>query len=160
MSENTLRFASAHPDDSPSRRALDRAATLLVAAFPRAQTIELVEHGEVRFVDNGANLERVRCPTCGADLLENDAWPDAMSEAHATSFEDRSFETVCCGARHSLEELDYHWPVAFSRFSIDVREPDAAVFIPGEPPTAFEADLLAQLRSTLGGPVVAVWQRI
>jgi hypothetical protein len=160
MSENSLRFAAIDPETNPSSDELERAADTVRSAFPRAVAVEVTGWDCVTFIDNGANLEAVRCPSCDADLLARDVWSDAMTRSYATGFEDRTFVVPCCGATHPLEGLVYEWPVAFGRFSIDVLEPDSPAFTPGRPKTPFESELLDSLRSALGTPVTAVWQHI
>jgi hypothetical protein len=160
VSENSLRFAATDPDAAPSPDELERAADTVRAAFPRAAAIEVSEWDSVRFIDNGANLEAVRCPSCDGDLLADDVWSDMMSRSYGTGFTDRTFVVKCCGATHPLEGLVYDWPVAFGRFSIDVLEPDSAAFTPGRPATPFESELLKSLQSALGTPVTALWQHI
>ena len=160
MSENSLRFAAIDPEAVVGPDALGRAADLLRAAFPQASVISVSAWDSITFIDNGANLESVRCPSCSADVLADDAWSDMMSRSHATGFEQRRFVVPCCGETHRLEELVYDWPVAFGRFSIDVLEPDSPAFAPGERGTEFESDLLESLRGTLGTPVMTVWQHL
>lgn len=160
MSENSLRFAALQPDAHPSSEALERAAATVRSAFPRASAIEVREWDAIAFIDNGANLEAVRCPDCGTDLLDDGTWSDLMARAYDTRFEERTFELPCCGATHALEALVYDWPVAFGRFSIDVLEPDSPAFTPGASETPFEAELLAALGAALGTPAKAVWQHL
>lgn len=160
VSENSLRFAAIDPEATPAPGGLERAVDVVRAAFPRADAIESSEWDRITFIDNGANLEAVRCPSCGADLLAHDAWSDMMTRSHATGFEDRVVVVPCCGTTQLLEGLVYEWPVAFGLFSIDVREPDSAAFTPGRAETRFESDLLESLHSALGTRVKAVWQHI
>jgi hypothetical protein len=160
MSENSLRFAAIQPEATAGADELERAAESVRAAFPRAAAINVAEWDSIRFIDNGANLEAVRCPSCSADLLADDVWSDTMSRSHATAFEERTFVVPCCGETHPLEGLVYNWPVAFGRFHIDVREPDSPAFTPGRPDTPFESDLLESLHQALGTRVTTVWQHI
>lgn len=77
---------------------------------------------DVVFIDNGANLERITCPCCGADV-DLDWWSDAMDRAHSNRFRDLDVETPCCHRETELSALKYDWPVGFARFCIDIRSP-------------------------------------
>lgn len=160
MSDNILRFVGAEPDVLPDEAATDEAERLVGRAFPAADLVKVERHDGVRFIDCGSNLETVRCPSCGSDLLDDNTWTDLMGAAWESRMSRRRFELACCGSSHALEDLEYHWPVAFGRFSIDVRNPDADWFHPDRQLRERESALLADLTAALGTPIMALWSHL
>lgn len=160
MSDNVLRFVSTQPELLPDEASTQAAATIVSRAFPVADRVEVERHDGVRFVDCGPNLESVRCPSCGAELLDGGIWGGLMETSWASGFADRQVPMGCCGATVALEDLDYYWPVAFGRFSIDVWNPDRDWFHPDGENGEAEESVLADLAAVIGTPVRAIWARI
>lgn len=160
MSDNILRFVATHPEMLPNEELTQAAARLVSRAFPAADRVEVERHDGVRFIDCGSNLESVRCSSCGTDLLEGRIWSDLMEASWASGMTDRRVSVGCCDAIVALEDLEYYWPVAFGRFSIDVWNPDADWFHPDREPGEAEAALLADLAAAIGTPVRAIWSHI
>ena len=75
-------------------------------------------HDQVQFIDCGENLEQILCPYCQKDLAE--WWGDAMNAAYSpeSGFSMLAVTLPCCGKKSFLNELDYNWPVGFSRTSL------------------------------------------
>lgn len=108
------------------------AARLTVGALcPRADQVTLELHDEVRFIDQGANFESIRCPACRAEPGLS-WWRDQMDRAHERQFADLTIITPCCAAATSLNELDYHWPAGFARFELIVLNPGRGWLTAGE----------------------------
>lgn len=121
MSDDFVRIIPADPQFTPPAGTREAALQRLSSWLPSAGDITSDLSEEIRFVDPGANLERVECPSCKSDLF--DWWQDAMEEASADGF--RSLEVVvpCCQAETTLNDLRYKWPAGFARFVIELRNP-------------------------------------
>jgi len=160
MSDNFLRFVATDPEALPGSARTARARDIVAERLPRADVVEVGRFSSVNFIDCGGNLESARCPSCGADLLSDGTWTRLLEQAWESGMSRRSFTLACCGAGHALEELDYCWPVAFGRFSIDARNPGVDWFHPDRE-LGYEArELLSELASTLDTEVTAIWQHI
>lgn len=47
-----------------------------------------------------------------------------MNKAHQKQYMDLNVIVPCCESRTSLNELKYEWPTGFSRFSIEILNPN------------------------------------
>lgn len=108
-----------------------------------------METEHVRFIDAGENWDGVHCPRCGADAQA--WWADAVTDASTSQFQTLRVRTPCCGASVSLNEMRYGWPVAFGRFSIEARNPDAC---------DLSQDQVLQIERVLGHAVRVVVARV
>jgi hypothetical protein len=144
VSDHYLRIIPRDPDHLPPARAQEKALAVLRTLVPRAEEVRAIVQDEVSFVDQGGNLEEIRCPRCRA-TLEPEWWMTEMDRAHATRFADLSLVVPCCGARSSLNDLDYDWPAGFARFVLQVREPGLAGWL--------DDAAVARLEKALGAPV-------
>jgi len=122
VSEDFLRIIPLEPGHVPARRAQDKAVAALRALLPRAKEVRAIVQDQVFFVDQGENLEEIRCPRCRA-RLGPEWWMTEMDRAGAASFSDLAVVVPCCGAATSLHDLDYDWPAGFARCVLQVREP-------------------------------------
>ena len=109
-SDDILRFVATDPEVLPKEAKTPAAQHAVAACFPAA-TVAVERYGHVAFIDNGANLESVRCASCGADLLDDGRWTGLMDSAWSSGMTQRRFDMACCGTSLALEELDYDWPV-------------------------------------------------
>lgn len=159
MAESALRF---HPIDPAATIDADDVAAIVARveeAFPDATDIAVQRWPTVQFVDNGANLDRVLCPSCGDDLTE--AWPDLMEAAWSRDgFDDLTITTPCCSTPTSLDRLAYDWPAGFGRFSVDVREPGSTWFTPRRDVPDAAVSLLADLIRLTGHRLGVVWRHL
>jgi hypothetical protein len=120
MSDNWIALVPENPRFVPKaaqqRRARDRFAEIA----PDADEIETVQ-----FFDCGANLERIRCPSCGSEI-SGDWWEERMDEDSdgEDGFKLASYAMPCCGKKHTLHELAYEWPQGFGRFALDAMNPN------------------------------------
>jgi len=122
MSDNILRLIPVDPQYIPDGTSQRTMQDQLASFRLQADNTRIKITSEVKFVDAGENFERVLCPTCGADLGE--WWRTAMDTAYKTKFADLSVHLPCCGTKSSLNDLRYEWPAGFSRFVIEVHNPD------------------------------------
>src|SRR5437762_3164094 len=122
MSDNWIIVIPEAADFVPSSEARRKAVELFRSLAPRADEVKELATEEIRFIDCGANLERITCPDCGAQL-EIHWWQEKMGEEADAGFPLRSVELPCCGATRSLDQLKYDWPQGFARFSIEAMNP-------------------------------------
>src|SRR4051812_45821457 len=122
MSDNWLQFVPTDPEFRPSPEAAERARRLLATFVPQADEVNVEFNDSVAFYDAGGNWSGVYCPACGIDAEA--WWVAAMDAAYASAFGDLYSRAPCCGARISLNEMYYPWPVAFGRFMIEAMNPN------------------------------------
>jgi hypothetical protein len=107
------------PDAAKQRRARERFAEIA----PEADEIELKVSENVVFFDCGVNLERICCPSCGAEIPV-EWWQERMDKDHDDGFKLAAYSTPCCKKKATLNDLVYEWPQAFGRFAIDAMNPN------------------------------------
>lgn len=139
MSDNWLQYVPTDPSFQPTREAGDRAQEFLAKLLPAAEEVRAEFFEEVTFFHPGANWSGVRCPACASDVEE--WWGGAMEAASSSGFRNLECVTPCCGARTSLAKLQYVWPAAFGRFSLEAMNPNVRSLPP---------DQLGQLQAILG----------
>ncbi|MFG3555304.1 hypothetical protein ACGGAQ_13080 [Micromonospora sp. NPDC047557] len=131
MSEDLLRIVPTVPAWVPAQDAADTAAEVVSAMCPGAGELVACQYAEVTFIDQGANLKAIGCPACKAPL-DAGWWQERMDDAYATRFATLDTVTPCCSAAVSLNDLEYHWPAAFARFELLVRNPGRSWLSPDE----------------------------
>lgn len=146
MSDTYLRIIPCDPGQVPSAQARVRAVGILERAVPQAEDITSSVTPEVRFVDCGDNFEAVHCPRCGADLGE--WWSVAMEIGQEHQFRDLRVTAPCCGARTSLNELEYSWPAGFARYTLEALNPGLG---------SLPEPLVQRLEAALGAAVRIIW---
>ncbi len=122
MSDNWIIVIPENPEHVPTEDAQERAVALFRRIAPQADEVEKEMSEEVRFIDCGANLSRIVCPHCGAEL-EVDWWNDLMDEEYEAGFPLRVVSLPCCSRSGSLRTLGYDWPQGFARFSVEAMNP-------------------------------------
>lgn len=115
----------------PSEEAADAALNLLSAIVPYRDSIEAKRYPGIRFVDQGGNFERIQCPSCRSEIPSSQ-WRDWMDESHLTGFSSRSVVLVCCGSESDLNDLIYQGPAGFSRFVLEIMNPNPAHWLSRE----------------------------
>ncbi|MFD0694970.1 hypothetical protein ACFQZT_12760 [Paenibacillus sp. GCM10027628] len=93
-----------------------------IAQSVKSDKTEFILTDEVRFIDQGGNFESVSCPFCASNI-EIGWWQRAMDKAYEDSFHNLRIVVDCCGKSTSLNELRYVWNAGFSRFSIEIMNP-------------------------------------
>lgn len=151
VSDDVLSVIPTDPHWQPEPAAAERAASLaedLALGLPDGVDVEIdvTWHDALTVVDCGQNLQKIRCPQCGASI-DTGWWADLL-EAHC----DDGFVTLavvvpCCGAATSLNALEYDWPCGFARFEIAIWNPERAWFSDEE---------LTAIGDALGHPVQQV----
>lgn len=145
MSDDYLRIIPLEPGHVPAPRAQKEAIALVKKLLPRAAEVRAILQDEVFFVDQGENLEEIRCPRCRATLAP-EWWMTEMDRAGGADFSDLAVVVPCCGATTSLHDLDYDWPAGFARFVIQVREPGLAGWLDDAKVARLEKALGAKVR--------------
>ncbi len=146
MSENFLRFIPSSPFFVPDEGSIRRAIEIIAKDIPLTKNITFEIYNSPRFIDQGANWERVLYPNCGS-LIDPDWWQAAMDHASDTNFKDLSIKIPCCGLETTLNDLCYEWPAGFAQFKIEVRNPGMDI----------SESCFHQLESVLGKPVRKIW---
>ncbi|QDV59029.1 hypothetical protein [Rosistilla oblonga] len=129
------------PDGARQNLARDRFAEIA----PDADEIEIKVTDKISFFDCGANFERICCPSCNSEI-STEWWQDRMDDDYVDGgFTLAGYETPCCNARHSLDQLLYEWPQGFARFAIDAMNPNIGK-LSNQHETEFEDILGTSLR--------------
>ena len=158
MSESWLRFFAADADALPDSERIEKALAFVAEALPRADHIEVERYDGIRLIDCGENLTSVKCPSCRSELFPKIVSVELLATATMHSgISDRRLDLTCCGARQNLRELLYDWPIAFGRFSIDVRDPGASWYMGVPDHKREEQALLSDLSQVLATPMRALW---
>jgi hypothetical protein len=156
--DSSLRFHAVDPTAELAGSAVGPVTDRLRRAFPDAGDVIVQRWETTQLIDNGANLDRVVCPTCGDEI---DGWGELMDDAwDGVGFGDLSIVTPCCGTATSLEQLTYEWPLGFGRYSLDVHEPGSNWFTPHRPVPGDAVMLLADLIETTGHRLGVVWRHL
>ncbi len=120
MSDNLLRLIPCDPQYVPALSSQKRAEQLLRSYLKAADEVRIRVTEQVEFIDPGANLQRISCPSCGATLTI-EQWQEAMDSAFQHHFADLVVAMSCCGREQSLNDLRYDWPAGFARFVLEAR---------------------------------------
>ena len=150
MSDNWIIVVPEDPDYIPMEDAQDRAVALFRQIAPHADEVRKEVSHKIRFIDCGANLSRILCPHCRAEL-ETEWWQDLMEEEFEAGFLFREVALPCCGRAGSLRTLSYDWPQGFARFSVEAM--NAGI-------RDLSEEQLAEFARALGCPVLKILQHI
>jgi len=146
MSENFLRLIPSSPEFIPDKNAIDQAVFLLKEDFPYPDMVRVEISDSPRFIDQGANWERIVCPFCN-ETLDPGWWQNAMDNAFANKFKNLIIRVPCCGIETTLNDLIYYLPAGFSRFMIEISNPGRDI-----------ADArINQLETIIGSPLRKIW---
>jgi hypothetical protein len=127
MSDNYITLIPTDPDFVPPAKAQEEARALLETFVPKAD--EVTARVSERYVfEATSEISGVLCPVCRRDVdewFENllDEAADADPEGYS-NFSDLAAITPCCRSSISLNDLDFGWPAGFSRFALDVLNPN------------------------------------
>jgi hypothetical protein len=123
VSDNILKLIPISPTYMPSGTLIQQALATVKLLFPSADEVSIKQTDLPQFRDQGANWERIVCPICSA-VIDEMWWREAMNKAHQKQYMDLNVIVPCCESRTSLNELKYEWPAGFSRFSIEILNPN------------------------------------
>ena len=123
MSDNSVISIPADPHYVPDASRRIRARDRFAEIAPDAGEIEIQVSDKVVFFDCGGNFERIRCPSCGAEL-PTDWWQEQMSADYVDGgFKLAAYATPCCRSPSTLNELINEWPQGFARFALVADNP-------------------------------------
>src|SRR5262245_24483459 len=100
MSDVVLSLIPEDPAYVPVAEARPQAVAALLALVSPSSDVQAEVFDHVKFVDQGANFERVQCPACAEDVTSQ--WPEWMDKAFASQFSDLSLSMPCCGLATDL----------------------------------------------------------
>ncbi len=153
MSDNVLSVIPTDPRWQPEPALAERARVIVEELLPEPggiSEVKLTWHEHVAVVDCGANLQRITCPRCAAEIGTS-WWGDLLEDRYETGFDDLTADLPCCGRTASLTDLVYDWPCGFARFEVEIWNPDR---------DWFSGDELAAIAEALGHPVRQIMAHI
>lgn len=121
MSEYVVKIIPRNPFYKGSVSALQSVKDLFERQID-CDVIEVTSAETPVFVDCGANLEKIYCPQCGAEL-DFDWWGEAMGRAAEGEFMSLETEMPCCKRIVSLNDLNYEFPCGFACCLICIYNP-------------------------------------
>ena len=125
MSEHIVKIIPKDPFYIVSEPTLQSVKTFLETRI-HCDFIEVEFNETPVFVDCGANLEKISCPQCGAEL-DFDWWGNVMDEVADNSFTALEATTPCCKKQISLNDLNYNFPCGFACCLISIYNPEQIV---------------------------------
>lgn len=128
MSDNYLRLIPTDPHWTPDRVSARRGLAALRELAPGADKYDADYLQTVTFVDQGGNLEEIRCPNCGRPI----SFEWFTQQMGRPAFDDLSATTPCCATPVSLNDLDFRWPAGFASFELSARNPGRRQLTEGE----------------------------
>jgi hypothetical protein len=125
MSDHWIALIPEDPRFVPDLAKCERARDRFSQIAPDAEEIEIRVSEKVQFFDCGQNFERIRCPSCSAEIPV-DWWQNRMGDDYDSGdgFKLATYATPCCAKKCTLHELVYEWPQGFGRFALDAMNPD------------------------------------
>jgi len=152
VSDNWINLVPIDRDFIPEVEKQSLAKQHFASIAPEADEIEITVLDYAKLFDCGGNLKTVTCPTCqgSIDPFDWEDWADECDSEDA-GFKFIKFKMPCCGASHSLDELQYDWPQAFGRFAIEALNPDIGQLTPEQ---------IQQFEQILGCKLHVIYQHI
>ena|SRR5450631_717952 len=124
MSDHSIVIVPRDPSFVPTDEQQQRVVGVLNRIAPAAESVTVEASPEVRFFDCGQNFEGLSCPHCESEISV-EWWQDRMDDdTDGSGFRLGTYETPCCEALVTLNELIYDWPQAFGRFCWTVQNPN------------------------------------
>jgi hypothetical protein len=153
VSDNVLSVIPTDPRWRPEPPLAERVRVIVEGLLPDLDGItevKLTWHQRVAVVDCGANLQRITCPHCTAEIDTN-WWGDLIEDRYEMGFDDLTADLPCCGRTASLTDLGYDWPCGFARFEIEIWNPERGWF---------STDELTAVAKAIGHPVRQIMAHI
>ncbi|MER7898226.1 hypothetical protein ABTX62_19480 [Streptomyces sp. NPDC096046] len=152
MSETVLYLIPSDPYWQPDQAASSSAVALAEELCPDALGDIEADQGDAPAFINGAGLESVSCPRCGAQLDFHGWWMARMDEAYRDSkVPSLAVKVPCCGADTTLNDLVYNVPSGFARFRLRAWSPNRHML---------NGEDLTRIGHALGHPVRQIWSLI
>jgi len=151
MSDSRLVVIPQNPFAVLGRNQSERALEFLRKLAPDADEVEFTTSEGPKFFDSGCNFERVECPSCGQGIPIS-WWSDMMDrDCDGKWFRLAEFETPCCQAASTLNDLVYDWPQGFARWSLRLMNPN---------PGRLAEEHRQEVESIVGMPLRVIYQRL
>ena len=148
MSTECLYVIPASPKYVPTANVRELALEAFKEMLPGAESVDIVVHTDISFIDSGVRLEQVSCNFCGAEL-DQIWWGDAMNAAYKTAFNDLKVRLPCCDVTSTLNDLHYKMPSGFARFLLKAQG--------GRLGTQLPVDKMRGLETILNSPLKQIW---
>jgi len=126
MSDNFVYLIPEEPGLVPDEAKQEAVVTYFRNIAPKAGAITTSVSDSVEFIHCGANFGKILCPSCGT-VVRVDQWSDWMDQdfqGKGKGFVLPKHVLPCCGALHSLHDLNYEWPMGFGRFMVCAEDPN------------------------------------
>jgi hypothetical protein len=158
VSDNYLRIIPVEPTLIPPEATARNAVERIGPLFPDSDEVVAKSYGHPVFIDQGANLEAIICPSCGArlpfypaDLAEHLRawWDDIADPLDEVNVADLRVTMICCRASVLFSDLSYDWPAGVASFEISIMNPGRADGLSGSE--------LTELQEILGCQVKQIW---
>ena len=153
MSDDYVYIIPEGPELVPDEAKRQSAVSYFRGIAPKAVEVTASVSDPVEFIHCGQNFGKIRCPSCGA-VLELGQWQDWMDQdfkGKEQGFVLSQHALPCCGARHSLHDLNYEWPQGFGRFNVCAENPGVG---------KLSDEQSARFAHILGCPVRVIYQHI
>ncbi len=150
MSDNWIKLVPTDPHFVPSDQAAEAAEQYFNDIAPDVEEIKLQTSSKIRFFDNGANFERVSCPSCDSQL-PIEWWQEHLDRDIENGFKLDKYKLPCCNVEHDLNELKYDWAQAFGRFALEAMNPNIGQLTKAN---------VAEFEQILGSSLRVVYQHI
>lgn len=148
MSTECLYVIPASPKFVPTADVRELALEAFKGMMPGAESVDVVVHSDISFIDSGVQLEQVSCNLCGSEL-DQIWWGDAMNAAYKTAFSDLRIQLPCCDVTSTLNDLHYRMPSGFARFLLKAQGKRVGAQLP--------VDKMRGLETILNTPLKQVW---
>jgi hypothetical protein len=126
MSDDYVYVIPEEPGLVPDKATYSGAVGYFRRIAPQAGEITASVSDQLEFIHCGGNFGEIRCPGCG-EAVELESWQHWMDEDFQGKREGFALSRrllPCCGARSSLHELSYEWPMGFACFKISAQNPN------------------------------------
>ena len=156
MSDNYLRLIPTDAHFVPTECAVRSAVAFLRPSVPAADNLEVETYARPIFVDQGTNLEAIRCPRCGTTSSLHG--PDGQNVQHwwnaiTDSIDEHTVTELvvtmpCCTAEVPFANLSFEWPAGIASFEISILNPGVS---------GLDERLVAKLEHMLGCKLRQIW---
>ncbi|PKO16177.1 MAG: hypothetical protein CVU39_09120 [Chloroflexi bacterium HGW-Chloroflexi-10] len=124
MSDNWIILIPKEPNYIPEEILRENARKRLLEIAPDSDKVKIIVTEHISFFDCGANLDRISCPKCNAELPPG-WWQEKMHiDFDKDTFKLDKYLTPCCKHSCSLNELVYDWHQGFGKFAIEAMNPN------------------------------------
>jgi len=158
VSDNYLRLIPADMWFRPDQVAAQGAVRLLQEALPEADQVMAEQYDYPVFIDQGANIESIRCPACSqrrsfshSDGSEANLewWQDLIEHLDGENVADAVVTMPCCQSEVPFHRLEFDWPAGVASFELSILNPGI-----GNP---LDPAIIVRVENALGCRVREVW---